>query len=102
MATWCPACVEHIPQMRLLVSTLGEEGVTFVGVPVDESDDKPKLEAFMSKRNPPYELLADLPGKQRRSVTKFLQDIWPIVGEIPAHQYGQVLTSKIFSKGNST
>jgi len=73
MATWCTACIEHVPEMKLLTSTLSREGVEFIGVPVDENDTTAKLEAFRNKWLPPYNLLADLPAHRRRSVVDFLK-----------------------------
>lgn len=72
MATWCRACIEHVPEMRLLQSTLQKDGVEFIGVPVDEGDDAEKLRKFVEKWRPPYRLLADLPADRRKAVTKFL------------------------------
>ena len=72
MATWCRACIEHVPEMRLLESTLRKDGVDFIGVPVDEGDDAEKLREFIEKWRPPYKLLVDLPADRRRSVTRFL------------------------------
>lgn len=72
MATWCRACVEHVPELRLLESTLRKDGVDLIGVPVDRDDDAGKLREFMEKWRPPYELLVDLPADRRESVTRFL------------------------------
>ena len=72
MATWCRACVDHVPEMRLLESTLRADGVEFIGVPVDEKDDAAQLRGFLEKWRPPYRLLVDLPGSERRAVTAFL------------------------------
>lgn len=72
MATWCRACITHVPEMRLLESTLRKDGVDFIGVPVDDGDDAEKLRAFVDKWRPPYNLLIDLPADRRRAVTEFL------------------------------
>jgi len=72
MATWCRACVDHVPEMRLLESTLRADDVKFIGVPVDEEDDAGKLRAFLERWKPPYRLLVDLPATDRQAVTAFL------------------------------
>ena len=43
-ATWCPPCLEEIPMFVRLQQQLGEQGLQFVGIAVDERD---KVAAFV-------------------------------------------------------
>jgi len=46
-ATWCPPCLEEIPHFVRLQRQLGEQGLQFVGIAIDEYD---KVEAY-ARRN---------------------------------------------------
>lgn len=59
MATWCVACRTHMPELAALRSRFDDEQLKMVGVPIDEEDDKQKLDRFIADTKPAYELTAD-------------------------------------------
>ena len=56
MATWCPNCKKHIPQLRLIRQRFGESELQIVGVPVDGADTSSKLSEYLVENNPPYQI----------------------------------------------
>ncbi len=60
VATWCEACRREMPQQRLLRSTFDPRNLEMFGVPVDESEGREKLEAYVAEHAPPYRMLLDL------------------------------------------
>jgi thiol-disulfide isomerase/thioredoxin len=76
-ATWCAACIKHLPHVKLLKDTLASEGVEFIGVPIDEDDTTSKLQDFMKRWKPSYSLLAALPYKDRKALKDFLETALP-------------------------
>jgi thiol-disulfide isomerase/thioredoxin len=67
-ATWCAACLSHLPELEYLK----EKGVTVFGIPVDEGDSAEKLTAYIAKHNPAYEMLADLTSDEKKAVVSFV------------------------------
>ncbi len=74
MATWCVACSERKPQLELLRSRFDPAELALFGLPVDPSDTRAKLGAYMNQFTPPYELLYDLTSRQRREVEQLLSE----------------------------
>ena len=71
-ATWCEACVRHLPEINSMAGLLAEDGIEIVALPIDPEDDKKKLEAYLAKWKPEYRMLVDLPVSEREAVTAFL------------------------------
>lgn len=67
-ATWCGACLNHLPAL----AQLGDNGVALFGVPVDVEDDAAKLADYVERRKPPYQMLTDLDTAGKKAVTAFL------------------------------
>ena len=89
MATWCPNCVKRLPQLAMLRDHFSNDQLMLVGIPVDETDGKAKLTAYMKKHDPPYGLYRSISPAERQlfseSITqKIGADVLPatiIVGE---------------------
>ena len=71
-ATWCAACIDHLPEVNALIETTAPLGVEVVAVPIDLEDDAAKLEAYAEQWTPAYRLLSDLPADARTEVARFL------------------------------
>ena len=56
MATWCPSCKKHLPELTQLRSMFDRSELGMIGVPVSDRDDAEKLEQYAAEHQPPYEL----------------------------------------------
>ena len=65
MATWCPSCLKHLPQIADLKSQLASSGVEFFAIPVDPNDTASKLLTYQDEHSPEYQLLDELTQEQR-------------------------------------
>jgi len=65
-ASWCPPCVEEIPELARFAATQDESGVQVVGIALDH---RPAVRDFMQKIAVPYLVVLDLPGANDASVT---------------------------------
>jgi thiol-disulfide isomerase/thioredoxin len=66
-ATWCAACLSHLPAL----GRLKQDGVALYGVPIDVNDDAQKLTAYVAKKKPPYQMLAEINADEKAKVTAF-------------------------------
>ncbi len=64
MATWCPSCRKHLPQIRLLANTFGDD-LAVMGCPIDAGETKSKLNAYVVKYQPAYELKTEFTAGER-------------------------------------
>ena len=71
-ATWCAACIGHLPDLETLKSALSTDGVELVGLPIDEEDDVKKLDKYVAKYKPAYKMFSTITSGQRKRVTQFL------------------------------
>ena len=71
-ATWCEACLRHLPQISAMTKRLAADGIEVVAIPIDPEDNKTKLEKYREKWKPAYRMLIDLPIADRATVTSFL------------------------------
>ena len=69
-ATWCAACIGHIPALR----QLKEDGIALYGVPIDVEDDAAKLATYIEKKQPPYTMLAELGAAEKEAVTHYFSN----------------------------
>lgn len=53
-ATWCPPCLEEIPMFVRLQRKMGQEGLQFVGIAVDQHD---KVAQFVAKHGINYPIV---------------------------------------------
>ena len=51
-ATWCESCKKELPRQKRLAQALEDQGVAWIGVPVDPADQGAKLLAFESEKRP--------------------------------------------------
>lgn len=63
-ATWCPRCRGELPQVAILREAFDPKQVALFAVPIDEHDDAAKLEAYVKKHKPEYEMLTLLSRDQ--------------------------------------
>jgi len=66
-ATWCPSCKKALPQLARLKKEF-EGLVDFYGVPVDPSDNKEKLENYVSTYQPAYKVLDELTTNEHQKI----------------------------------
>jgi len=72
MATWCDACREEIPDLKLLAAALGPAGLRIVGVPVDGTDTPTDLATWVDQHSPPWALFDPGPPARIR-VAEFFE-----------------------------
>jgi len=60
-ASWCSACKEEIPQLKILQASPGAGNVVFLGINVGESKNETKR--FIEKYDYPYRVLTDTDRK---------------------------------------
>lgn len=65
-ATWCPPCIEELPQMQKALAGLGEEVVVVVPVSLDRTTDVVKT--FYAANNIALPLAMDGKGKAMRAL----------------------------------
>jgi peroxiredoxin len=62
-ATWCPHCVEELPEVKQIYEKFHDQGFDVVGISLDE--DKKALADFLDKKQLPWvTLFSDDPAKQ--------------------------------------
>jgi thiol-disulfide isomerase/thioredoxin len=74
MATWCAACERELPQVARLRAEFSEDAVALFGVPVDDRDDPGRLQAYVAKHRPAYELLEGLSPEHIVAVRRVVKD----------------------------
>ena len=94
MATWCPSCKKHLPELQQLRSRFDETLLSMTGVPVDFGDSVDKLNQYVLENKPPYELSFDWTTAQRLrfhkiGVSKTRQKVLPTT--IIANSRGDVV-----------
>ena len=77
MATWCVACVEHMPHLRRLQESLPSGSLKMIGVPIDPEDSPDKLRQFASEFQPVYQQVLELTPSQRSQVGAALAEVIP-------------------------
>ncbi len=64
MATWCPSCKKHLPELQQLRSMFDRSQLRLIGVPISDRDDAEKLKQYVTEHEPPYELAGVWPANQ--------------------------------------
>lgn len=72
MATWCPSCLRHLPEVNAMCDVLAEDHVEIVALPIDVDDNEQKLMAYTEKFQPRYRLRKDLSPADRQVLATFL------------------------------
>ena len=78
-ATWCEPCVKEFPELAALAQRRPD--VAFLSVSLDEEEDLPALEAFLTSRRPPFPVYRKGRGKDEAFI-EGLDPAWS--GAIPA------------------
>ena len=58
--TWCPYCVQEVPELNKLQEKLGDKGLEILAIDIKES--KNKLDSFVKKQGVKYKVLLDKDG----------------------------------------
>jgi peroxiredoxin len=58
-ATWCPACIQTIPQFSELHTQYGSRGFEVVSVNIASNDPLPRVQRFQEINRLPYRILYD-------------------------------------------
>lgn len=96
-ATSSPSSTADLPKLRRLKEELSPDGVDIVAVPIDESDDNPKLGAFAKQWKPTSRLANIVPAKRAEVVTaytKALDQETPVPSTVITDDTGHILSSQ--------
>ena len=80
MASWCAACMKHLPLQKHLAQEMAGQPMELIAVPIDDNDDEATLKSYVDEKQPPYRLLATLPAAQR---ALFRADLEKLLGHEP-------------------
>ena len=61
-ATWCPPCLEDLPNVKQLHTTYQDKGLTIVGISLDEGGTQ-VVRPFVKRHKIPYPILLDVEKK---------------------------------------
>ena len=68
-ATWCSACLGHLPSLALLKAN----DIALFGVPIDPKDTPEVLKKYVADKKPSYEMLAELSASNKEQISSFLE-----------------------------
>ncbi len=60
LATWCPSCREHQPEIQTLREQFGPDALAMYGVPIDDTDTAEKLDEYARDTQPAYAIMGQL------------------------------------------
>jgi hypothetical protein len=95
--TSSPACNSDWPVLRRLKEELGSDGIDLIAVPVDETDDNPKLVAYATQWQPPSRLANILPANRAEARAAFAKALWqdaPLPSTIITDDLGHILSAQ--------
>lgn len=72
MASWCQACVAHLPQFEVYEQQLTGR-ITMLGFPIDPTDTAEKLSQFETKHDVPYTICEPMPDDRRERFISVLR-----------------------------
>ena len=55
-ATWCPPCLEELPNLEALYESYHDDGFEILSICLDEGDDVTRARDFLAQRQPPWKL----------------------------------------------
>jgi thiol-disulfide isomerase/thioredoxin len=73
MATWCKACISHLPQFQLYEQQLADH-VTSIGFPIDPTDTAKKLQEFKNSYDVRYAISGSMSDAFRASFVQVLTE----------------------------
>lgn len=98
-ATWCPPCLEEIPQFIKLQEKYGKQGLQFVGIAIDQKD---KVEAYAKQTGINYPILngeADAIELSRKAGNRLGALPYTLIigrtGEVVASELGGLTEAKL-------
>ena len=83
MATWCPSCRTHLPQLKRVRDYFSDEELALIGVPIDSNESDEVVMEYLKKYQPAYKLNVkqwDLPEREeftKIAFNKFSTDLMP-------------------------
>lgn len=77
MATWCPSCLKHIPDLKVLSESLSANEIELIGLPIDPNDDEAKLKKYVDEHKPAYRLQLQLSPQDRKTISGAMSNITP-------------------------
>ena len=97
LATWCPACKNHLPLLRRLHEEIADEGVEPIAVPIDESDDAAKLADYAREWRLPSRMLALETGRRAEAAAAFSSALGgeaPLPSSVVTDSAGHILAKQ--------
>ena len=74
MATWCAACLKHLPQFDALRRAFPPQQLGLLAVPIDPNDTPEMLRDYLNQHGPSYQLLLEWPLEQREGFQQLLTE----------------------------
>lgn len=74
MATWCTNCQRELPQVARLRELFSPSELALLAVPTDQNDDRAKLEQYVAKHQPAYEMVFDVSDSERQTFDKIVEE----------------------------
>ena len=71
-ATWCAACKQQFPQIKLLKRHFGER-LAVIGVPADKEESEELLAEYETENQPPYVILKRLMPEERNRIHNYIE-----------------------------
>ena len=68
MATWCPSCKKHLPQLALVRSAFEADSLEMYGLPVDPKDSPEMLAEYVARFHPAYRIVDSLSDADRTTL----------------------------------
>lgn len=68
MATWCPSCKKHLPQLALVRGAFESGTLEMYGLPVDPKDSREMLTDYVAKFQPAYRIVDSLSTADRAAL----------------------------------
>jgi hypothetical protein len=96
-ATTCSSCAFVWPVMRRLKEELSSEGVDLIAVPIEDTDDNPKLAAYAQQWQPVSRLANILPVNRAEALAAFAQALGqapPLPSTVITDDSGHILSAQ--------
>jgi thiol-disulfide isomerase/thioredoxin len=72
MATWCPSCKKHLPQLEMLRNAFDPQTLELYGLPIDSEDTPRMLREYVARYQPAYRLIDSLTAEDRAALQSVL------------------------------
>ncbi len=98
MATWCETCRGELPRIAALRESFSRNDVALHAVPVDPDDSREKLQRYLARHRPAYEMLIDLDAAEIGRVEEVLRRELrrePLPASIVTDSVGRVLSVEV-------